>query len=48
MVGGLGMLRGGSVLAIGNCRYPGFQIHDRNFESERFKSSQEGYPQENT
>jgi hypothetical protein len=41
------MLRGGEVLAIDNCRCPGFQIHDRNFESESFKASQEGYPQEN-
>jgi hypothetical protein len=47
MAGGLGMLRGGAVLALGKCRCPGFQIHDRNFESESLKASQEGHPQEN-
>ena len=38
MEGGLGMLLGGTVLANGDCRLPGFQKHDTNFESESFNS----------
>jgi hypothetical protein len=38
MEGGLGMLLGGAVLANGDCRLPGFQKHDTNFESEIFNS----------
>jgi hypothetical protein len=30
MEGGLGMIRRGAVLAVGNCRCPGLQIHDTN------------------
>ena len=47
MEGGIGIMRGGTVLANGNCRCPGFQNHGTNFESERFNSSQEGHNQEN-
>ena len=34
MEGGIGILRRGAVPAVGNCRCPGFQIHDTKFESE--------------
>ncbi len=47
MEGGFGMIRVGAVLVIVNCRLPGFQIHDRNFEPESSKAWQERHRQEN-